>query len=77
MRQRLTGPSPHPARNKKDANLAIGKIVTDDKGREKIEWTIVAPVKIDDVAGTAHFELKSLPNAFLHVTTKAPTEPKQ
>lgn len=65
-----------PAGAKKDANLAIGRIVTDDKGREKIEWTIIAPKKIDDSTNMAHFELNSLPNAFLHVTTKAPTEPK-
>ncbi|WP_231511815.1 hypothetical protein [Chondromyces apiculatus] len=66
-----------PAGNKKDANLAIGKITTDDKGKEKIEWSVVAPTKIDDTTGLAHFELKTLPNGYLHITTKAPTEPKQ
>jgi len=66
-----------PAGDKKDANLAIGEIVIDEKGKEKIEWTIMAPTKIDDSTNQAHFELKSLPNGFLHVTGKAPTEPKQ
>jgi hypothetical protein len=66
-----------PAGDKKDANLAIGEIVTDDGGKPKIQWSIIAPVKIDDATGIAHFELKSLPDAFLHITTKAPTEPKQ
>jgi hypothetical protein len=66
-----------PAGDKKDANLAIGEIVVDEGGKSKIQWSVVAPLKIDDATGTAHFELKSLPDAFLHVTTKAPTEPKQ
>ncbi|AKT36370.1 hypothetical protein [Chondromyces crocatus] len=66
-----------PAGNKKDANLAIGTISLDDKGREKIDWIVVAPKRIDDAMGLAYFELSKLPNAYLHITTKAPTEPKQ
>lgn len=66
-----------PAGDKKDANLAIGEIVTDEKGKQKLQWTIVAPTRIDDATGVAHFELKALPDSFLHITTKAPTEPKQ
>jgi hypothetical protein len=65
-----------PAGNKKDANLAIGEITTDDKGKEKITWTVLAPKRIDDVSGVATFELGFLSDAFLHVTTKAPTAPK-
>ncbi len=64
-----------PAGNKKDANLAIGEIVTDDKGREKIVWQVIAPKKIDDVAGMAYFEVSTLGDYYLHVTTKAPTPP--
>jgi hypothetical protein len=65
-----------PAGNKKDANLAIGEIITDSNAREKIVWRIIAPLKIDDVLGRAHFELTWLADAFLHITTKAPTENK-
>lgn len=64
-----------PAGNKKDANLAIGVIATDDKGKEKIVWTVIAPLKIDDATATAHFEIPSLSDAFLHVTTRAVTPP--
>jgi hypothetical protein len=63
-----------PAGSKKDANLAIGTFVTDDKGREKISWRIIAPVKIDDATGTAHFELPSISDAYLHITTKPPSD---
>ncbi len=65
-----------PAGNKKDANLAIGKIVVDDAGREKITWTIVAPEKIDDAMGTAFFKLKSIGNSYMHITAKPPTAAK-
>jgi hypothetical protein len=64
-----------PAGDQKDANLALGELGTDDKGKPKIVWTVIAPVKIDDVTATAHFELKSLPDAYLHITTKPPTPP--
>jgi hypothetical protein len=64
-----------PAGDKKNANLAIGEITTDDKGKQKIVWTVIAPVKIDDATATAHFELKSLPDGYFHVTTKAATPP--
>lgn len=57
-----------PAGNKKDANLAIGEV----KGA-KVEWTIVAPKKIDDATGTATFELPAIVDAYLHITTKAPS----
>lgn len=61
-----------PAGNKKDANLAIGEV----KGA-KIEWTIVAPKKIDDATSTATFELPSIVDAYLHITTKAATAPEK
>ncbi|MRG97368.1 hypothetical protein [Polyangium spumosum] len=63
-----------PAGNKKDANLAIGELKVDDKGREKITWTIYAPEKIDDAMGVAHFKIKSIGNFYMHVTAKPPTE---
>ncbi len=63
-----------PAGAKKDANLAIGVIQTDDKGREKIVWRIIAPKRIDDASNTAFFELMKLEDAFLHITTKPPTK---
>jgi len=66
-----------PAGDKKDANLAIGEISTDDKGKPKIVWTVVAPVKIDDTTAAARFEIKALSDAYLHVTTKAVTAPSQ
>lgn len=66
-----------PAGNKKDANLAIGTIELDDKGREKIKWQVIAPKRIDDVGGIAHFELLELTDSFLHVTTKPPTDAKK
>jgi len=65
-----------PAGNKKDANLAIGEVTTDDKGREKITWTVYAPEKIDDAMGTAFFKIKAIGNYFMHITTKPPTEAK-
>ncbi|MDI3284961.1 hypothetical protein [Polyangium sp. 15x6] len=63
-----------PAGNKKDANLAIGEVKVDDKGREKITWTVYAPEKIDDATGTAFFKIKAIGNYFMHVTAKPPTE---
>ena len=63
-----------PAGSKKDANLAVGTISTDDKGREKITWKVIAPKRIEDAAGIAYFELPVLTESFIHVTTKAPTK---
>ena len=66
-----------PAGSKKDANLALGYIEVDDKGREKVKWQIIAPKRIDDVTNTAYFEFGALGDVFLHVTTKAPTGDKK
>jgi hypothetical protein len=63
-----------PAGSKKDANLAIGTVTVDDKGREKITWKVIAPKRIDDAIGIAYFELTTLSESFLHVTTKAPSK---
>ncbi len=59
-----------PAGTKKDANLAVGSIAVDDKGREKITWKIIAPKRIDDAAGIAYFELPSFSESYIHVTAK-------
>lgn len=59
-----------PAGNKKDANLAIGEITVDDKGKEKVVWTVQAPTKIDDATATAYFEVPALGDQWLHITTK-------
>jgi hypothetical protein len=61
-----------PAGSKKDANLAVGRVEVDDKGREKIKWEIIAPKRIDDVSNTAYFEITALGDVILHVTNKAP-----
>ncbi|HVY49871.1 MAG TPA: hypothetical protein VHB21_28445 [Minicystis sp.] len=61
---------------KKDLNLAIGALSTDDKGREKIVWTIVAPKQGDNGAGEAVFEVKTLGDEYVHLTTKPPAAGK-
>ena len=45
-------------------------------GKETVAWKVVAPKRIDDVTDTAVFELSELPDAYLHVTTKAATGAK-
>lgn len=66
-----------PAGTKKDANLAIGTVVTDDAGKEKITWQIIAPKRIDDAAGLAYFELTGFSDTLLHVTAKPVTGDKK
>ena len=63
-----------PAGTKKDANLAVGSVAVDDKGREKITWKVYSPKRIDDAIGIAYFDLPSFSESFIHVTTKAPTK---
>lgn len=63
-----------PAGSKKDANLAVGTLTVDDKGKEKITWKVYSPKRIDDAIGIAYFELTTLSESYLHVTTKAPTK---
>lgn len=57
-----------PAGNKKDANLAIGEPGT--------KFRVIAPKRVDDSTNTAYFELTELYDFTLHITTRAPTEPK-
>jgi hypothetical protein len=52
-------------------NLAIGEIKKDDKGKETIEWKVLAPTKKDDTSAT--FELDGFTNAYLQVTSEAPS----
>jgi hypothetical protein len=59
-----------PAGNKKDANLAVGEV-----GPAKINWRVIAPVKIDDATNTATFELTEIGDLYVHVTTRPVTAP--
>lgn len=65
-----------PAGSHKEANLAIGEILVGEGGREKVTWRVIAPKRIDDVTNTAIFELTTLGDFYLHVTTKKPDAPK-
>jgi hypothetical protein len=53
------------------ANLAIGEPKKDDKGKDTIEWKVVAPKATEP--GFVTFELTEFTNAYLHVTSEAPT----
>lgn len=67
-----------PAGGKKDANLAIGETTVDDKGKEKIKWTVIAPKRIDDATNMAWFDLPALGgDTVIHITTKAPSAPAE
>ena len=55
---------------KKDLNLAVGKITQDDKGREKIVWTVYAAKTPDDGAGLSIFEVPFLSDEYVHLTSK-------
>jgi hypothetical protein len=59
-----------PAGNKKDANLAIGEVTP-----AKINWRVIAPVKIDDATNIATFELTELGDLYIHVTSRPVTAP--
>ena len=54
-------------------NLAIGEPKKDDKGKETIEWRVVAPTKTEGDKVT--FELTTFTNAYLQITSDAPTAP--
>ena len=60
-----------PAGSKKSLNLAVGVIEEDDKGHEKLTWTVYASKRVDDGAKIAYFELPVLNDAYIHVTSKA------
>ena len=62
-----------PTAKKKDLNLAIGNFTKDAKGNEIMKWTIVAPKSADEAAGTAQYELDTLPDGCIHLTNKAPS----
>jgi len=52
-------------------NLAMGEQKKDDKGKDIVEWTVIAPKSTDDK--TATFELGGFTNTFLQITSEAPT----
>lgn len=51
-------------------NLAVGETKTDDKGKETIEWKVIAPTKVED--GLALFEIDQFTNSILQITSEAP-----
>ncbi len=61
---------------RKDLNLAVGRITTDDKGHDKIVWTVYAAKTPDDGAGLTLFEVPSLGDEYVHLTSKAPDAKK-
>jgi hypothetical protein len=54
-------------------NLAIGEPSTDDKGKETINWKVVAATKVE--AEKATFELTEFKAAYLQITSEGPTSP--
>ncbi|MFO0549710.1 MAG: hypothetical protein U0271_15060 [Polyangiaceae bacterium] len=52
------------------ANLAVGEVKTNDKGKEVVEWKIIAPKKTED--GLAVFEVEGFQNTLLQLTSEAP-----
>jgi hypothetical protein len=59
-----------PAGKLTSPSLAVGEPAKDDKGRETIAWTIVAPKKVE--GGFAFFDLKGFTDATLQLTSEAP-----
>ena len=55
----------------KAPNLAIGEAKKDDKGKDTIEWRVIAPIKTD--GDFSIFELTEFTNATLQATSEAPT----
>ena len=52
------------------ANLALGEIGKDDKGKDTIVWKVVAPTKTED--GFATYELTDFGNTLLQITSDPP-----
>lgn len=52
-------------------NLAIGTPKKDDKGRDIIEWKVIAPKAVAD--GFATFELTEFTDTLLQITSEAPS----
>lgn len=59
-----------PAGKAATANLAVGEIKKDDKGKEQITWKVIAPLKTEE--GFAIFELTEFGNTLLQITSEAP-----
>ncbi|MFO0587111.1 MAG: hypothetical protein U0441_06225 [Polyangiaceae bacterium] len=62
-----------PTNKKAGLNMAIGTFGKDAKGNDTMTFKIVAPKSTDDANGTATFELDTLPDGCLHLTTKNPS----
>jgi hypothetical protein len=62
-----------PLFGKETLNLAVGEIGTDDKGKEKVTWTVFAPAKVEKGLGYALFQVPFLGHSYVHATGAAPT----
>jgi len=60
---------------KDSANLAVETVEVDGKNRGKSTWTIMPQSKLEsaDTGNKAVFEMRMLPDAHVHLTTKTPT----
>lgn len=61
-----------PTNKKAGLNMAIGTFGKDAKGNDTMTFKVVAPTKTDDANGTATFELDTLPDGCMHLTSKNP-----
>ncbi len=52
-------------------NLAIGTAKKDDKGKDIVEWKVIAPSKVEGDIAT--FELSEFNDSLLQITSEAPT----
>lgn len=64
-----------PLADAKAANLALGEVEKDDKGKEKVTFKVVAPKRIDEPQKLAVFELSELRDLVFHLTQKSPDAP--
>lgn len=66
---------PLPA-GKESANLSVETVEVDDKGRGKSTWVVIAQTKVEtaDTGNRVVFEMSQLPDAHVHLTTKAAGE---
>jgi hypothetical protein len=64
-----------PTGGRDSINLAVGVTAGRTKyGREKTEWTVYAPTRIDKGFKEAYFEIGSIEPSFMHATTASVTE---
>jgi hypothetical protein len=65
-----------PLWGKDTVNLAYGDIKVDEKGKEQVTWTVLAPKNVDKGLGNATFELPYLSLAYVHATGAEATAAK-